>query len=455
MSAIETVETSGRPIIKWGLPGLFRKLLVPKRHKVIYGGRGGGKTRNLATIVAGLCYMRPPIQGMPFRVLCGREYQNSIAESVHYEIVAAIQRLGLGPYFKITASSVICLTTGAHVFYRGMHNNIDSIKSIGDIDLFWGDEAHSFTTDTLVRLGPTIRRDPPFGPFGQGSELWFTLNQTNDDDPIYVKFNCNVGAWEDDQNLVMTCTYKDNPYFPQVLEKDRIADEKQLPRAEYEWIWGTACRNLGGIFFNIDELLVHGLPIEYPTLCDAVFAIIDTATKTGREHDGTAVTFFAANRSGAGIPLMILDWNIAKIEGASLEVWLPTVFDHLKYLTTLVNPRFGSLGAFIEDKNSGMVLLQHAKNKDWPAQAIDSKLTAMGKTERAITASPYVHRSMVKITKPAFDKTSHYNGVTANHQMLQIKSFKVGDEEKNKELDLLDTFCYGVALALGNSEGFG
>ena len=139
-----------------------------------------------------------------------------------------------------------------------------------------------------------------------------------------------------------------------------------------------------------------------------------------------------------------------------LEVWLPTVFEHLNYLSTLVKPRYGVLGTFIEDKNSGTVLLQHAKNKEWAAQAIDSKLTAMGKTERAISVSGHVYRSEVKITKPAFDKTVAYNGITANHLLSQIKTFRVDDEDaRDREDDLLDCATYSIAIALGNPEGFG
>ena len=285
------IGEDGRPHVKWYLPDKFKRFLKPKRHKVVYGGRGGAKSQTIATIIAGLCYQRMPINGQPFRVLCGREYQNSISDSVHFEIVSAIHKLGLAAYFKIGASTIICRTTGAQVIYRGLHNNINSIKSLGGIDLFWGEEAQTFTKDSLTYIGPTIRRDAPFGPFGQGSELWFSLNQTNDDDPIYTSYNCQHLDWEDDLNMVMTVTWKDNQWFPKVLENDRARDERTLPRAEYDWTWGLSCRNLGGIFFNVEDLLVHGQPIDYPPLCDGIFAVIDTATKTGREHDGTAVIF--------------------------------------------------------------------------------------------------------------------------------------------------------------------
>lgn len=86
-----------------------------------------------------------------------------------------------------------------------------------------------------------------------------------------------------------------------------------------------------------------------------MFAVIDTASKTGTEHDGTAVTFFAIDNIGP-VPLFILDWDTTQIEGALLETWIPIVFQRLEELAKLCGARSGSIGAFIEDKNSGTIL---------------------------------------------------------------------------------------------------
>ena len=89
-----------------------------------------------------------------------------------------------------------------------------------------------------------------------------------------------------------------------------------------------------------------------------------------------------------------------------------------------------------------------------PAHSIESRLTAMGKDERAISVSGYVHRWLVKYTEHAFNKSLVYKRRARNHLLDQIESFRVGDKNSDREDDLLDTFCYGVAIALGNSEGF-
>jgi phage terminase large subunit-like protein len=146
-----------------------------------------------------------------------------------------------------------------------------------------------------------------------------------------------------------------------------------------------------------------------------VFAIIDTASKTGTDNDGTAVTFFACDRYGGRFPLMILDWDIVQIEGALLETWLPMVFARLEELSQSRRARFGSVGTLIEDKNSGTILLQQALRRGLQAVAIDSKLTAMGKDERALSVSGYVYRGKVKYTDYAFNKVSTYKRRSKNH----------------------------------------
>jgi hypothetical protein len=209
----------------------------------------------------------------------------------------------------------------------------------------------------------------------------------------------------------------------------------------------------GVAFFSREKLLDQGQPVPFPTHCDGVFAVIDTASKTGTDHDATAVTYFAIDRY-SGFPLIVLDWDIAQIEGAILETWLPSVFRRLEELARLCGARNGAVGAWIEDKSSGTILLQQAHRRNMGAQAIDTKLTAMGKDERAISVSGYVHKGQVKYSDHAFNKVAIYKRKSRNHLLDQVESFRIGDKDSDREDDLLDTFCYGISIALGNSEGF-
>jgi phage terminase large subunit-like protein len=214
----------------------------------------------------------------------------------------------------------------------------------------------------------------------------------------------------------------------------------------------------GGSFFAEESLLVKGAdgefhPIEMPRLVGAVFAVIDTAVKSGKEHDGCAVVYCARSTMGNNFPLTILDWDYKQIDGALLEVWLPNVFETLEKFAKECQAFKGSVGCWIEDKQSGSVLIQQAKRKKLKAFEIDSKLTGMGKSERAINASGPVHRGEVKVTRRAYERRSEFKGVTKNHFMMQVLGFRAGDQT-NVQDDCLDCFSYSIALGLGNRAGF-
>ena len=243
-------------------------------------------------------------------------------------------------------------------------------------------------------------------------------------------------AWAERREQVLADLITDND--PLVYRQEYLADF-------VDWS--------GVAFFSREKLLDQNQPVSYPEHCDTVFAVIDTASKTGTDNDGTAVTFFALDKQGR-FPLMILDWDIVQIEGALLEVWLPSVFECLEELSRRCGARGGSTGAWIEDKNSGTILLQQALARQMPVHAIESKLTALGKDPRALSVSGYVYRGNVKYTNHAFNKTAVYKQKSRNHLIEQVESFRMGDKENKREDDLLDTFCYGIAIALGNNDGF-
>src|SRR5580704_1525013 len=264
-------------------------------------------------------------------------------------------------------------------------------------------------------------------------------HSTTMDNPLLPKRlqNESLDAWRARRAQYQAALIKDND--PLVYQQEYLAEF-------VDWS--------GVAFFSREKLLDQGQPVPYPVTCESVFAVIDTASKTGTDNDATAVTYFALNRRAGRFPLVILDWDIAQIEGAILEAWLPSVFQRLEELARLCRARAGSIGAFIEDKNSGTILLQQAQRRGMLVHAIDSKLTAMGKDERAINVSGYVHRGEVKYSDYAFAKTSIYKQKTKNHLLDQVESFRVGDKKSDREDDALDTFCYGIAIALGNQEGF-
>jgi hypothetical protein len=243
-----------------------------------------------------------------------------------------------------------------------------------------------------------------------------------------------------------------NPFLPQEellkLEKE---NHPLVFRQEYlaEFVdWS------GEAFFSLDKMLKDGKPVDYPIKCDAVYAVIDTAVKGGKENDGTAIIYFALNKL-YGQPIIILDWDIIQIDGALLESWMPSVFERLEEFAKVTQARHGSVGTFIEDAAAGSILIQQGRTRGWDTHAIDSGLTSVGKDERAISVSGHFHQEKIKISQYAFDKVMTFKNASRNHLISQVTSFRIGDKEAYKRADdLLDCFTYGIAIGVGDKYGY-
>lgn len=267
--------------------------------------------------------------------------------------------------------------------------------------------------------------------------------------------------------LPMTPFYDEVRRVHRVFIPSRVSDNKKLLTADpgyldrlkssgppwlvRAWLDGDWDASAGDSFFTEAILLEDGIPVEYPTRCDQVFAVVDTAFKDGAQHDGTAVTFYAVNKF-YGIPLIILDWDVVQIEGALLEQWIPKINARLEELARLTKARQGNLGIWIEDKASGIVLIQQGQRAGLPVNAIEGALTAQGKEGRALSASPHVYQGKVKISRFAYEKTVIYKEQSRNHFLSQVCGFRPG--QKDGPRDLLDTFTYGVAISLGDADGY-
>lgn len=245
-----------------------------------------------------------------------------------------------------------------------------------------------------------------------------------------------------------------NPFMP-ARELARLKEQKHplVFKQEYEAEfvdWKSSA------FFNVQNMLEDGQPVPQPIKIDYVFATLDTAMKGGEGNDGTAITFFGVDKtSGRKSPLYVLDWDIVEIEGAMLETWLPQMFKRLEELARETKSRYGSAGVYIEDKATGSILLQQGRSRGWPVEAINSKITSVGKDARAVNASGYIAREEVRLTKHAYEKLTVFRGASRNHFLGQVFGFRIADPDANKRADdLLDTFCYGIAVGLGNNEGF-
>ena len=224
----------------------------------------------------------------------------------------------------------------------------------------------------------------------------------------------------------------------------------------YQQEYEAAFVDFSGLsLFTRDKLLVDDKPVPFPTKCEQVFAVIDTSVKGGKEHDGTAV-IFCSYSPYFGIPLVVLDWDIVQIDAALLEHWIPSIFRRGEDLARMCGARGGFTGVNIEDVNSGSILLSQCQNRGWPAYPLPSELTAAGKDGRAVNAGDAVYQGKVKFSELAYDKNDVvFKEVAMNHAWQQITGFRIGDKNAYKRADdILDCFCYSVAITLGNDKGF-
>ena len=199
------------------------------RYKILWGGRGGVKSWTAARYFLLSAYDRPR------RILCGREVQKSIRESVHQLLSDQVELLGLGGFYEVLTTEIRG-RNGSKFAFTGLSNlTADSIKSYEGYDGFWGEEARKFTRRSLDILFPTLRED--------GSEFVFTLNPELDTDEIWVRFIEDTP----EDCVTIECSYHNNPWFPKVLERERQEFLRQVEmgkrtQADYEWIWEGKCK---------------------------------------------------------------------------------------------------------------------------------------------------------------------------------------------------------------------
>jgi len=212
--------------VKAQLPDWSEVLFKPDwRYCAIRGGRGSGKSRSVATSLV----LRAAQQ--PLRILCAREIQKSIRDSVKRLLDDEIQRLGLGAFFTSTETEIRG-ANGSLFLFAGLRTNIDSVKSLEGVNLAWIEEAQSVSQGSLDVLIPTIRQP--------GSQIVFTWNPSRDTDPVDAMF---VAKEPPPRSVVLRVNWDMNPWFPDVLRAEMEYDRARDPE-KYAHIWcGEYIRN--------------------------------------------------------------------------------------------------------------------------------------------------------------------------------------------------------------------
>lgn len=276
------------PIVEAFLP-----LREPKRFKGAYGGRGSGKSHYFAEdIVEG-------VFAEGWRVVCIREVQNSIKDSVKQLIVSKIEAFGLEGAFEILETEIRCRINGGLIIFRGMNTTTaENIKSLEGFDRAWVEEAQALSQRSLDLLLPTIRKP--------GSEIYFSWNPESEDDAVDRFFRQQSRR----NAIVVKVNYDSNPYFPDVL-REQMEEDYRLDPEKAAHVWGGQYNIIteGSYFARLlAECDEQGRIGDFPY--DPAIPV-QTAWDLGVD-DYTAVWFFQQN----GQQVRAIDYYEVSGEGA-------------------------------------------------------------------------------------------------------------------------------------------
>ena len=214
-------------------PAVFKPLDRPSRYKGLHGGRGSGKSWHAATMLVLRCLREPGI-----RVVCAREIQKTLAESAKRLIEDRIASLGVGQMFHVQHDKILTPGDGSITFWGLADKNAESIKSLEAVEVCWIEEAQMLTKRSLDLLRPTIRTE--------GSEIWATWNPTRKSDAIDVFLRQKAP----DNAIVVEANWKHNPFFPGVLNDERLLYRKTDASA-YDHVWeGGYATAVSGSYFG-------------------------------------------------------------------------------------------------------------------------------------------------------------------------------------------------------------
>jgi phage terminase large subunit len=203
-------------------PAVFLPLFDQEaRFYVSDGGRGGGRSWSFARFLL--------IKGAQekHRILCAREFQTSIRDSVHRLLSDQVEALGLSAFYTITQAAIVGVN-GTEFLFKGLHHNVSEIKSMEGITYCWVEEAEKVSAESWDFLIPTIR--------APGSKILVTFNPYRESDPTYQRFILNPAPG----TVRMRAGYRENPWFPEILRSEMEHDKNSNPD-RYLWVWEGQC----------------------------------------------------------------------------------------------------------------------------------------------------------------------------------------------------------------------
>ena len=195
------------------------------RYRGAYGGRGSAKTRTFALMTAVHGY-RIGESGGSGQILCGREFMNSLDDSSLEEVKSAIRSVPwLEDYYEIGEKYIRSKDGRITYVFAGLRRSLDALKSKAKLILAWIDEAETVSETAWRKLIPTVRE--------HDSEIWVTWNPESKESATHKRFRADPP----DNALIVEMNWQDNPWFPAVLDQERLEDKNKRPDI-YDHVWG-------------------------------------------------------------------------------------------------------------------------------------------------------------------------------------------------------------------------
>lgn len=376
------------------LPESLLCLTEPHRYKILYGGRGGAKSQTIARILLLQGYERR------HKILCAREIQKSIQDSVHSLLKEQIEEMGLQSFYEVQKSTILG-RNGTEFLFAGLRSNIANVKSIPNITRAWIEEAQSASATNIKTLALTVR--------APNSEIWLSFNPELEDDPVYQEY---VVSPPDDA-LVVKVNYDDNPFFPDVLRKEMESDRKRNPELA-KHIWDGQCKKA-----------VEG----------AIFA--EELIKTSEEQRITRVPI------QAGIPVQTF-WDLGQSDNTA--IWFVQIVGLEFRLIDYYQASGHKMGHYIEQlTDKAYNYDEHCLPHDAEAEQLAAQSTIKQQLQNAIRDNPKLGkqvRIVPRIPKKAL-------GIDAARSIFGQCLF---DKEKTKDgLQCLRRYAYAKDPDTGKS----
>jgi phage terminase large subunit len=381
-------------------PIKLQMLFDPCRYKVLYGGRGGAKSWGVARALLVIGVKKTT------RVLCAREFQNSIGQSVHKLLSDQIIALKLESFYEITQNSIRG-KNGTEFAFVGLKNNVTNIKSYEGVDICWVEEAQSVSKASWNILIPTIRKE--------ASEIWITFNPELETDETYQRFVVSPP----ENSKVAKINWQDNPWFPDTLklEKDALFSRD---REAYNTVWEGICRQTvdGAIFakeMTIADLDGRIANVPYDPI-KPVHAVFDLGWA-----DATAIWF---------------------VQFISQEVRLIRYYENSQQTIAHYLAKIQEYGYVIDT----LWLPHDAGNKTLSSngRSIEEIVRAAGYNTRVIERTPIVdsiNAARMMFNKCWFDRNNTHDGL----QCLRHYRYDVDTDTKQfSQKPLHDTYSHGA-----------